>query len=89
MSPLPPAYRDGVPDNGQLFPDGSKITKVEWSLAGVGRYFSLDAVHRAVPHGISDRHRTRRVGLAHQLAVDKRDFAERCAREWRIGDLLG
>ena len=23
------AYRDGVPNNGKLFPDGSKITKIE------------------------------------------------------------
>jgi hypothetical protein len=26
------AYRDGVPDNGKLFPDGSKITKIFCSL---------------------------------------------------------
>jgi Cytochrome P460 len=26
------AYRNGVPDNGKLFPDGSKITKIEWSF---------------------------------------------------------
>jgi hypothetical protein len=26
------AYRDGAPDNGKLFPDGSKITKIEWSF---------------------------------------------------------
>jgi len=26
------AYRDGVPSNGQLFPDGSKIAKIEWSF---------------------------------------------------------
>ena len=26
------AYRDGVPDNGKAFPDGSKITKIEWSF---------------------------------------------------------
>jgi len=26
------AYRDGVPGNGKLFPDGSKVTKVEWSF---------------------------------------------------------
>jgi Cytochrome P460 len=26
------AYRDGVPDNGKLFPDGSKIAKIEWSF---------------------------------------------------------
>src|SRR5262249_26289639 len=26
------AYRDGVPSNGKLFPDGSKITKIEWSF---------------------------------------------------------
>jgi hypothetical protein len=26
------AYRDGVPENGKLFPDGSKITKIEWSF---------------------------------------------------------
>jgi hypothetical protein len=26
------AYRDGVPNNGKLFPDGSKITKIEWSF---------------------------------------------------------
>jgi hypothetical protein len=25
------AYRDGIPGNGKLFPDGSKITKIEWS----------------------------------------------------------
>jgi hypothetical protein len=25
------AYRDGVPGNGKLFPDGSKIVKIEWS----------------------------------------------------------
>ena len=26
------AYRDGVPGNGKLFPDGSKVTKIEWSF---------------------------------------------------------
>ena len=26
------AYRDGVPGDGKLFPDGSKITKIEWSF---------------------------------------------------------
>jgi len=26
------AYRDGVPDNGKPFPDGSKVTKIEWSF---------------------------------------------------------
>lgn len=26
------AYREGVPSNGKLFPDGSKITKIEWSF---------------------------------------------------------
>jgi hypothetical protein len=26
------AYRDGVSGNGKLFPDGSKITKIEWSF---------------------------------------------------------
>jgi hypothetical protein len=35
------AYRDGVPDNGKLFPDGSKITKIEWSFKrnAVSPYF--------------------------------------------------
>jgi hypothetical protein len=26
------AYRDGVPSNGKLFPDGSKVAKIEWSF---------------------------------------------------------
>jgi hypothetical protein len=26
------AYREGVPGNGKLFPDGSKVTKIEWSF---------------------------------------------------------
>ena len=26
------AYREGVPGNGKLFPDGSKIAKIEWSF---------------------------------------------------------
>jgi hypothetical protein len=26
------AFRDGVPENGRLFPDGSMITKIEWSF---------------------------------------------------------
>jgi hypothetical protein len=26
------AYRDGVPGDGKLFPDGSKVTKIEWSF---------------------------------------------------------
>ena len=26
------AYRSGVPDNGKPFPNGSKITKIEWSF---------------------------------------------------------
>jgi hypothetical protein len=26
------AYRDGVPGNGKLFPDGSKVSKIEWSF---------------------------------------------------------
>jgi hypothetical protein len=26
------AYRDGVPDNGKPFPEGSKIAKIEWSF---------------------------------------------------------
>src|SRR5215469_2510477 len=25
------AYRDGIPDNGKPFPDGSKIAKIEWT----------------------------------------------------------
>src|ERR1700726_4384549 len=25
------AYRQGLPDNGKLFPEGSKIVKIEWS----------------------------------------------------------
>jgi hypothetical protein len=25
------AYRQGTPGNGRLFPDGSKIVKIEWS----------------------------------------------------------
>ena len=35
------AYRDGVPGNGKLFPDGSKITKIEWSFKRnpVAQYF--------------------------------------------------
>src|SRR5262249_35686283 len=24
------AYREGVPDNGKLFPEGSKVVKIEW-----------------------------------------------------------
>jgi hypothetical protein len=26
------AFRDGLPADGKLFPDGSKITKIEWSF---------------------------------------------------------
>lgn len=26
------AYRSGVPDNGKLFPEGSKIAKIEWTF---------------------------------------------------------
>jgi hypothetical protein len=26
------AYKDGLPANGKLFPDGSKVTKIEWSF---------------------------------------------------------
>lgn len=26
------AYRDGVPSNGKSFPDGSRVTKIEWSF---------------------------------------------------------
>ena len=26
------AYKDGVPGNGKLFPDGSKVAKIEWSF---------------------------------------------------------
>lgn len=35
------AYRDGVPANGQLFPDGSKIVKIEWGKKKnpVAQYF--------------------------------------------------
>jgi hypothetical protein len=35
------AYRDGVPVNGKLFPDGSKVTKIEWSFKknAVSPYF--------------------------------------------------
>jgi hypothetical protein len=25
------AYRSGIPSNGKLFPDGSKIVKIEWT----------------------------------------------------------
>jgi len=31
------AYRAGVPGNGKLFPDGSKIAKIEWQSAIVRR----------------------------------------------------
>ena len=35
------AFRDGLPANGKLFPDGSKITKIEWSFKknAVSPYF--------------------------------------------------
>ena len=35
------AYRDGVPGDGKLFPDGSKVTKIEWSFKrnAVSPYF--------------------------------------------------
>jgi hypothetical protein len=35
------AFRDGVPGNGKLFPDGSRVTKIEWSLkrSSVSPYF--------------------------------------------------
>jgi hypothetical protein len=35
------AYRDGVPGNGRVFPDGSKVTKIEWSFKrnAVAPYF--------------------------------------------------
>jgi hypothetical protein len=35
------AYRSGVPANGQLFPDGSKIVKIEWAKKKnpVAQYF--------------------------------------------------
>ena len=35
------AYRDGVPGNGKLFPDGSKVSKIEWSFKrnSVSPYF--------------------------------------------------
>ena len=26
------AYRDGIPGNGKPFPEGSKVTKIEWSF---------------------------------------------------------
>jgi hypothetical protein len=26
------AYRQGLPSNGEVFPDGSKIVKIEWSF---------------------------------------------------------
>lgn len=26
------AFRDGLPADGKLFPDGSKVTKIEWSF---------------------------------------------------------
>ena len=35
------AYRNGIPGNGKPFPDGSKITKIEWSFKknSVSPYF--------------------------------------------------
>jgi Cytochrome P460 len=30
------AFREGVPGNGKLFPDGSKIVKIEWSQKNPG-----------------------------------------------------
>ena len=30
------AYREGIPDNGSAFPDGSKIVKIEWSQKNPG-----------------------------------------------------
>jgi Cytochrome P460 len=37
------AYRDGVPGNGKSFPDGSRITKIEWSFKrnAVSPYFVM------------------------------------------------
>ena len=37
------AYRAGVPDNGKLFPDGSKIVKIQWSQkkSGESPYFVM------------------------------------------------
>jgi len=37
------AYRDGLPADGKLFPDGSKIAKIEWTAKrnGASPYFVL------------------------------------------------
>ena len=39
------AYKDGVPGNGKLFPDGSKITKIEWSFKECVSLFRKCARH--------------------------------------------
>jgi Cytochrome P460 len=35
------AYREGVPDNGKPFPEGSKVVKIEWikKKSAVSPYF--------------------------------------------------
>ena len=41
--PMMAAYRDGLPADGKLFPDGSKIAKIEWTAKrnGASPYFVL------------------------------------------------
>jgi len=58
------------------------VVRTRGVIGGVCGFLLLDAVHRAVTHGIHDRHRTRGVALAHQLPVRKRDFVGRHVREW-------
>ena len=65
------------------------LLRMRGVLFGLGGLLLLDAVHAALPHGIGDRHRARRVAPAHDPAVREHDLVGRRLGERRLRHLLG
>jgi hypothetical protein len=58
-------------------------------IDGAGGFLLLDAAHRALPHGVGDRHAARSVSLAHKLGVREHNLVRRGVGERRVRHLLG
>src|SRR5208283_374139 len=58
-------------------------------ISGICSFFLLDAIYRTLPHGVSDRNRSRWLGPAHQLAIHEYDLVGGCVGKWGIWRLLG
>jgi len=65
-----------------------RVVRARRIIHGSGGFLPLDTVRGDMLHGVSDRHRARRIPLADKPAIRKRSLVRRDVRERRIRHLL-